>query len=69
MKKIVFIICALGLASGAGAQEKQALTFDEALNLTLNNNPSLQASSYGIEAAERERKAAYGLRLPQIWVN
>ena len=69
MKKIVFIICALGLASGAGAQEKQALTFDEALNLTLNNNPSLQASSYGIEAAERDRKAAYGLRLPQIGVN
>lgn len=69
MKKIVFVLCALGLASGAGAQEKQALTFDEALNLTLNNNPSLHASEYGVEAAERERKAAYGLRLPQIGVN
>ena len=69
MKKIVFVLCALGLASGARAQEKQALTFDEALNLTLNNNPSLQASEYGVEAAERERKAAYGLRLPQIGVN
>ena len=58
----------MSLASSLAAQPKQTLSFDEALNLTLTNNPSIKASTYEQEAAERERKAAYGLRLPKIGV-
>ena len=58
----------MSLASSLAAQQKQTLSFDEALNLTLTNNPSIKASTYEQEAAERERKAAYGLRLPKIGV-
>ena len=68
MKKIVFAALAMSLASSLAAQPKQTLSFDEALNLTLTNNPSIKASTYEQEAAERERKAAYGLRLPKIGV-
>ena len=58
----------MSLASSLAAQPKQTLSFDEALNLTLTNNPSIKASTYEQEAAERERKATYGLRLPKIGV-
>lgn len=58
----------MSLASSLAAQPKQTLSFDEALNLMLTNNPSIKASTYEQEAAERERKAAYGLRLPKIGV-
>ena len=68
MKKIVFAALAMSLASSLAAQPKQTLSFDEALNLMLTNNPSIKASTYEQEAAERERKAAYGLRLPKIGV-
>ncbi|MFQ9503908.1 MAG: hypothetical protein ACLR1G_08060 [Alistipes indistinctus] len=54
----------MSLASSLAAQPKQTLSFDEALNLTLTNNPSIKASTYEQEAAERERKqhTAYACR-------
>lgn len=44
------------------------MTYDQALEMTLTRNPELKAASYEQEAALRERKAAYGLRLPQASV-
>ena len=42
------------------------LTLDEAMNMTLTENPQIKASAYETEAAIKERKATYGLRLPKI---
>lgn len=68
MKKFVsaLLLCT-GLVSTLQAQEaKKLLTLDEALNMTLTENPQIQASAYEREVAVKERKAAYGLRLPKV---
>ena len=44
------------------------LTFEQALEMTMTRNPSLKAAEYEHDAAVRERKAVYGLRLPQVGV-
>ena len=66
MKKVisVLLLCT-GLVPALRAQER-LLTLDEALNMTLTENPQIQASAYQTEAAIKERKAAYGLRLPKV---
>ncbi|MEG2612223.1 MAG: TolC family protein, partial [Alistipes sp.] len=63
-----WIIAAMLLAAAsATAQEAEhALTLDEALSLTFANNPALLASAYEQRAAEQERRAAIGLRMPKI---
>lgn len=50
------------------AQEPKPLTFDQALEITMTRNPELKAVSFEEETARRERKAAYGLRLPKASV-
>lgn len=50
----------------AAQQDDRLLTFDEALSITYANNPALKASAYEERAAEQERRAAIGLRMPQI---
>lgn len=65
MKKLTVLAVAAGLyIPVASAQTPQVLTFDEALNMALTNNPSVKAAAYEEQAAEREKKAAFGLRLP-----
>ncbi|MEG1622241.1 MAG: TolC family protein [Alistipes sp.] len=66
MKRIVFTIAALATVFTLTAQEKQLLSLDEALSITLTNNPAVAASQYEERAAEQERRAAIGLRMPQI---
>lgn len=63
------ILVAVVLAAGlpALAQEgKETLSFDEALATALQNNPALEAAAYEEKAAVQERRAAIGLRMPQI---
>lgn len=51
------------------AQElPRMLSFDEALDMTMTDNPSIEASHYEELAARRERQAAIGLRMPVISV-
>ena len=52
--------------AAAAQQDVQLLTFDEALTITCTNNPALKAAAYEERAAEQERRAAIGLRMPQI---
>lgn len=46
--------------------EKQSLTLEEALSVTLTENPAMKAAAYEERAAVQERRAAIGLRMPQI---
>lgn len=57
----------LSMSLPTAAQDgDHALTLDEALSLTFANNPALQAAAYEERAAEQERRAAIGLRMPKI---
>lgn len=42
------------------------MTLEEAVARTLSDNPTLGAADYALRAATEERRAAVGLRLPQI---
>lgn len=49
------------------AQEvKQTLSLDEALAITLQENPAMKAAAFEERAATQERRAAIGLRMPRI---
>lgn len=50
------------------AQSGTVITFDEALQMTMQQNPAIQALKYEERAAEMERKSTIGLRLPKITV-
>ena len=68
MKWILLTIAALVGASSANAQQARTLTLDEAVTIALSSNPSIEASQYEERAAEQERRAAIGLRMPKISV-
>ena len=72
MKRIDFAVLTLCLMAGTlRAQETERpvlLTSGEALQLTATRNPQTAASAYQEEAAEKEKKAAFGLRLPNVGV-
>lgn len=42
------------------------LSLDEAVAVTLTENPALKAAAYEERAAQQQRRAAIGLRMPQI---
>ena len=49
------------------AQEvKQTLSLDEAIAVTLTENPAMKAAEFEEKAATQERRAAIGLRMPKI---
>lgn len=59
----------LATISLSAQQDEHLLTFDEALSITYANNPALKAAAYEERAAEQERRAAIGLRMPRINVS
>lgn len=60
---------ALVLAVRLPAQQvKQTISLDEALAVTLTENPAMIAAGYEERAATQERRAAIGLRMPKISV-
>ena len=62
--RIVVTLVSVVVLSTASAQT--LLTFDDALNLALEQNPSIVAANYAEEAAHRERQAAIGLFMPRV---
>ncbi len=44
----------------------QTLSLEEAVSVTLSENPAMQAAEYEEKAAVQERRAAIGLRMPKI---
>ena len=47
-------------------QDGQMISLEEAIAVTLTENPALKAAAYEERAARQERRAAIGLRMPQI---
>lgn len=68
MKRTVLSIAFLAAILTVRAQSETVVTFDEALRMTMERNPTIQAINYSERAAEMERKAAIGLRMPKITV-
>lgn len=69
MNRRVLLTAALLLGSAAalhGQPAERALTLDEAIDRTLTENPALQAADYALRAAAETRRAAVGMRLPQL---
>ena len=69
MKTAVGIAFAAAFATVVplSAQEvKQTLSLDEAIAVTLTDNPAMKAAEFEEKAAMQERRAAIGLRMPQI---
>ena len=65
--RIALVAAALAVVSNLPAQEVgQALTLDEALAVALTDNPAMKAAAYEERAAQQQRRAAIGLRMPQI---
>lgn len=58
-----FTLCVTFVAAQDGGR---MLSFDEALSKMMGNNPQIKAHGYEEKVAEQERKAAFGLRLPQV---
>lgn len=65
MKRIIVLMVVMGVATFVSGQTTQPLTFDQAIQISLTQNPEIKAAAYEEEVAVKERKATYGLRLPQ----
>ena len=70
MNRVIVSFFALLAAAPLAAQEQtpRVLSLDEALEITLSGSPVIEASRYEEKAAQQERRAAIGLRMPQISV-
>lgn len=64
---MIAVAAAAALPTAAFAQAgKQMLSLEEAVAVALTENPAMKASAYEERAAQQERRAAIGLRMPQI---
>ena len=69
MKKVTLIMLALTAVMQLPAQEQgRTLSLEEALEMTLSDNPAIRAAEFNRRAAQQERRAAIGLRMPQIGI-
>ena len=67
MKTVVrFALAATLLSAPAVAAAQSPLSLEEALRTTLTDNPAMKAAAHEERAAQQERRAAIGLRLPRI---
>lgn len=66
MRKFILGMITLLGTSALFGQEQQPLTYEQAMEITLTGNPEIKAVGYEQDVARKERKAAYGLRLPQV---
>ena len=64
--KIAFVAAAIVPALALAQGERQMISLDEAIAVTLTENPAMKAAAYEERAAQQERRAAIGLRMPQI---
>ena len=71
MKKAILLapLLLLVTASAQAQQDGRPLSFDEAIRMTLTDNPEIKALEYERQAAVQQKKAAAGLRSPRIELN
>ena len=63
--KIAFMAAATIPAAASAQEAGRMLSLDEAVAVTLTENPALKAAAYEERAAQQQRRAAIGLRMPQ----
>lgn len=68
MKRMLLVIAFLSAIITAHSQSETMITFEEALGMTMEGNPTIKALDYSERAAQMQRKAAVGLRMPKITV-
>ena len=69
MKKVTLVMLALTAVMQLPAQDQgRTLSLEEALEMTLSDNPAIRAAEFNRRAAQQERRAAIGLRMPQIGI-
>ena len=69
MKKVTLVMLALTAVMQLPAQEQgRTPSLEEALEMTLSDNPAIRAAEFNRRAAQQERRAAIGLRMPQIGI-
>lgn len=69
MKKVTLVMLALTAVMQLPAQEQgRTLSLEEALEMTLSDNPAIRAAEFNRRAAQQERRAAISLRMPQIGI-
>ena len=68
MKKVLFSVLGIAVGASVSAQNLRTLSFDDAVAIMMNDNPSMQAAEYEELAAKRERQAAVGMHFPVISV-
>ena len=69
MKKVTLVMLALTAVMQLPAQEQgRTLSLEEALEMTLSDNPAIRAAEFNRRAAQQERRATIGLRMPQIGI-
>ena len=69
MKKVTLVMLALTAVMQLPAQEQgRTLSLEEALEMTLSDNPAIRAAEFNRRAAQQERRAAICLRMPQIGI-
>ena len=69
MKKVTLVMLALTAVMQLPAQEQgRTLSLEEALEMSLSDNPAIRAAEFNRRAAQQERRAAIGLRMPQIGI-
>ena len=69
MKKVTLVMLALTAVMQLPTQEQgRTLSLEEALEMTLSDNPAIRAAEFNRRAAQQERRAAIGLRMPQIGI-
>ena len=66
MKRILTLF-SMSVVLGVSAQTTH-LTFDDALAIAIEQNPTIKAAEYAERAAHRERQAAIGLFMPKVSV-
>jgi len=64
---LLFVIS--GSVKGESPVEHRKISFEEALQLTLQNNYLIKQSSHHLQEMEQDMKAAKGLRLPKVSLN
>lgn len=60
--KIAFMAAATIPAAASAQEAGRMLSLDEAVAVTLTENPALKAAAYEERAAQQQRRAAIGLR-------
>lgn len=60
------LIVILLILSHCNVAAQRTLSFDEAVSTMLANNRALKGARYGVEASDKELRAARGLRYPQL---